>query len=521
MVPTNRTTAPQTTGASASASASTSASTNEEDGKEKEGNDAGVIKRKASASPSSPEKTTNEEEQQEEQKPQQQQQQHPNPPSQKKQRSKRKKAKDGPKRPLSAYNFFFKYERLRILESLKKLSKNINTSASIDLSESEVDEAGVQDLPTQHHQQQLLQLSSEEQEVLVKDGKVSFEEMGRMCGRRWKDVSPEERRIYEEHARNDAERYKREKREYNERKNRVVFSRDQQHPHPFPPRFNENFVDVTRQQNIQGNETSYAPSSYHGQHLNYPQSYGHYPYQHHTRSYQDLVGDNSSSLVGHSSPGYISSPSHRYPHYHQYTPQPQFNAQTSSPVYNHLEYPNNPYPVISSSPPPRQYHQTISPTMTTLNNNNNTSDISVTQPLSLSPVSSHPPPYPPPSSYTPYSYNTNRLQQQHQATENSNNNNEETTIHPDPLPPSSPVLPQHGHHFFANSVHNHLDQEHQQYSQQRVLHQQQQYNNRQHTASYSSTQAQWPPMSQQTSSSTTGGDQEIKKEKDENSSFTF
>lgn len=114
-------------------------------------------------------------------------------------RSTRKKAKDKPKRPLSAYNYFFKTERQRILKYLE-----LKTDPSDDQDPDEPVEKVVDD---------------EQKAKLMSDsGKVSFEEMGKLIGRRWKAITPENLEKYTNLAADDAERYKKELAEYNERK---------------------------------------------------------------------------------------------------------------------------------------------------------------------------------------------------------------------------------------------------------------------------------------------------------------
>lgn len=113
-------------------------------------------------------------------------------------RGSRKKDKDKPKRPLSAYNYFFKTERQRILNYLAgKADRN----------------AGVAD----EDEEQVVD-AEEESKLLTDSGKVSFEEMGKLIGRRWKNISPEKLENYSKMASMDAERYKKELAEYNDRK---------------------------------------------------------------------------------------------------------------------------------------------------------------------------------------------------------------------------------------------------------------------------------------------------------------
>lgn len=87
----------------------------------------------------------------------------------KKSKLNRKKPKDAPRRPLSAYNYFFKDERVRII---------------------------TEDLP----------------------GTIGFHNMTKTIGTRWKALSEEERASYKERASVDKVRYRNEMDEYNAKK---------------------------------------------------------------------------------------------------------------------------------------------------------------------------------------------------------------------------------------------------------------------------------------------------------------
>jgi hypothetical protein len=112
----------------------------------------------------------------------------------------RKKPKDKPKRPLSAYNFFFKEEREKILKVVlggddPKVSAELNSDPDSEEF-----------------------ISPEMMERLRKDGgKVSFEEMGKLIGQRWKNIDPDRLSKYSEMAGEDTERYKKEMQSYNGR----------------------------------------------------------------------------------------------------------------------------------------------------------------------------------------------------------------------------------------------------------------------------------------------------------------
>jgi hypothetical protein len=107
----------------------------------------------------------------------------------------KKKPKDKPKRPLSAYNFFFKEERGKILRVVLENATELNNDPKAD---DYLDEAAIA--------------------RLRKDsGKVSFEEMGKIIGQRWKNIDPERLTTYQDMATSDTHRYKKEMQSYNGR----------------------------------------------------------------------------------------------------------------------------------------------------------------------------------------------------------------------------------------------------------------------------------------------------------------
>jgi len=106
----------------------------------------------------------------------------------------KKKPKDKPKRPLSAYNYFFKEEREKIVkivlaEDPSAVKQNLDDDGYLD-------------------KESIGRLRKE-------GGKVSFEEMGKIIGQRWKNIDPDRLAKYSELASEDTERYKTEMQEYN------------------------------------------------------------------------------------------------------------------------------------------------------------------------------------------------------------------------------------------------------------------------------------------------------------------
>ena len=97
----------------------------------------------------------------------------------------RKKPKDKPKRPLSAYNIFFKEERARIL-------------ASIPSSGPDSDQAddGAEDV------------KGGKKKKKVPHGKIGFENLAKVIGQRWQELDHEKSEYYKAKAAEDMKRYK-------------------------------------------------------------------------------------------------------------------------------------------------------------------------------------------------------------------------------------------------------------------------------------------------------------------------
>jgi HMG (high mobility group) box len=100
----------------------------------------------------------------------------------------RKKPKGFPKRPLSGYNIFFKEERVKVLEEFNCH----RVAAPAD---------GVQVVGTK-----------------MDRSSVSFQDLGKIIGKRWKTLSDEDRRRFESLADQDNLRYRSEMDEYNDAK---------------------------------------------------------------------------------------------------------------------------------------------------------------------------------------------------------------------------------------------------------------------------------------------------------------
>lgn len=124
----------------------------------------------------------------------------------------KKKPKNKPKRPLSAYNFFFKEERAKIIRVIS--AENPDSVQSDPESE---------DYISKDH---ILKLKKD-------GGKISFEEMGKLIGTRWKNIDPDRLSKFSELATEDTERYKKEMVTYNNEQQ--AKARIEQEQPPYPP----------------------------------------------------------------------------------------------------------------------------------------------------------------------------------------------------------------------------------------------------------------------------------------------
>jgi len=97
----------------------------------------------------------------------------------------RKKPKDKPKRPLSAYNIFFKEERARILAAIPSGGEADGADKS--------DEGGEK---------------GSKKKKKVPHGKIGFESLAKVIGQRWQELEPEKAEYYKAKAAEDMKRYK-------------------------------------------------------------------------------------------------------------------------------------------------------------------------------------------------------------------------------------------------------------------------------------------------------------------------
>ncbi|KAL3795426.1 hypothetical protein ACHAWO_007674 [Cyclotella atomus] len=116
-------------------------------------------------------------------------------------RANKKKVKGKPKRPLSAYNLFFKDERERILNDIPKKEEDDADNAGSNKEEEEKEEEGGGE--------------GDANAIGVKPkkkphGKIGFESLAKLIGKRWQELESVEVDKYKKLAEEDAKRYKAE-----------------------------------------------------------------------------------------------------------------------------------------------------------------------------------------------------------------------------------------------------------------------------------------------------------------------
>jgi len=128
-------------------------------------------------------------------------------------RALKKKAKGKPKRPLSAYNLFFKDEREKILNSIPDQKKKEEEEENGSAEDTKVDTA---EKPKEEGEEE-----AKDPQEKVKDqkpktgkkiphGKIGFESLAKLIGKRWQELDSAEVEKYKKLADNDVKRYKAE-----------------------------------------------------------------------------------------------------------------------------------------------------------------------------------------------------------------------------------------------------------------------------------------------------------------------
>jgi len=129
-----------------------------------------------------------------------------------------------PKRPLSAYNIFFKNERAKLLQAQSNPpSRRQREEAKSSSAYGEAKAQPVLDNQThlrdddktaEKEDDSVSETSSNVDDKVPLKQKIGFSELGKKIGAKWKEISPEEHQIYNEQAAAEKERYNDETKAY-------------------------------------------------------------------------------------------------------------------------------------------------------------------------------------------------------------------------------------------------------------------------------------------------------------------
>ncbi|KAL7465326.1 hypothetical protein ACHAXS_005654 [Conticribra weissflogii] len=125
----------------------------------------------------------------------------------------KKKVKGKPKRPLSAYNLFFKEERERILESIPESDQKKRIKISIDgkgMSKSEENRDPKFDICHEKRCDAKDFDQKDKNGKKIPHGKIGFENLAKLIGKRWQELEPDKAAKYKKLAGKDMKRYKEE-----------------------------------------------------------------------------------------------------------------------------------------------------------------------------------------------------------------------------------------------------------------------------------------------------------------------
>ena len=144
------------------------------------------------------------------------------PPVKKKKRTHKKKPADMPRRPLSAYNLFFSEERERILKEIEEKEGKTEGGDTTKAAEEETTTTPKEDEDASKPKallRPLIPAQKKRRPHRKTHGKISFQQLARMVGERWKNLPDERRKKYQDLAQEDMKRQKQAMEEYYAKQN--------------------------------------------------------------------------------------------------------------------------------------------------------------------------------------------------------------------------------------------------------------------------------------------------------------
>lgn len=130
----------------------------------------------------------------------------------------KKRPKDKPKRPLSAYNFFFKEERARILGGANKDNDNSNDKSNSSEKDTTANEMDSEESAGDDNKESDGKAAAPRKGRSRPHGKISFEDLGRLISQRWQELNPDEVEYYKKKSDEDRKRYQQEMDGYRKKK---------------------------------------------------------------------------------------------------------------------------------------------------------------------------------------------------------------------------------------------------------------------------------------------------------------
>jgi hypothetical protein len=127
-------------------------------------------------------------------------------------KSRPKKPKNKPKRPLSAYNIFFRDERAKILANIPDKSEEDEEDGDEKPVKKEEGEEGKDGEENAEGGEK--KKTAGKKRKRIPHGKIGFESLAKIVGQRWKELEGEELEKYKKRAEEDMKRYRKEMEAY-------------------------------------------------------------------------------------------------------------------------------------------------------------------------------------------------------------------------------------------------------------------------------------------------------------------